>query len=181
MKIYIETDKFLLREIEFSDLDAMFELDSDPLIHKYLGNKPIKDKKQAEETIKFVRQQYLENGIGRWAIQEKENNEFVGWTGLKLVKETINNQSNYYDLGYRILRKHWGKAYASQSAKLSLDYAFNIMKINEIFAAAHIHNIASNKILQKLGFEYINTFDYDKSSHNWYRIDHNLLKDRKTE
>lgn len=99
MEIYVETERLILREILLTDIDGLFELDSDPKVHQYLGNKPVKDKKQIENIIKSIREQYVENGIGRWAIIEKSTNNFLGWTGLKLEKNTVNNHTNYYDLG----------------------------------------------------------------------------------
>ena len=73
MKIFIETKRLILREILPTDVDGLFELDSDPEVHKYIGNKPIKDKNQIIDIINFIRQQYKDNGIGRWAIIDKKN------------------------------------------------------------------------------------------------------------
>lgn len=41
MKIYAETERLILREILPTDVDALFELDSDPDVHRYLGNNPV--------------------------------------------------------------------------------------------------------------------------------------------
>ncbi len=171
MNIFTETERFILREIIPQDIDGLFELDSDPQVHRYLGNKPVTSKKQLEVVIGFIRQQYLENGIGRWAIIDKASNNFVGWAGLKLVKESTNDHINYYDLGYRLSRKYWGQGIATESAIASLEYGFNILNINEIYAAAHTENIASNKILTKVGLKFIETFSYDGAKHNWYKIE----------
>lgn len=105
MRIFVETDRLILRELLPQDELGMFELDSDPEVHRFLGNQPIKDIERIREVITFVRQQYVDNGIGRWAMVEKHTNQFIGWTGLKLVKEEFNHHINYYDLGYRLIRK----------------------------------------------------------------------------
>ncbi len=78
VKIVAETDRLIVREILPSDVDGMFEMDSDPEVHKYLGNKPVTEKEQISQVIHFVRQQYIDNGIGRWAIIDKTSNEFIG-------------------------------------------------------------------------------------------------------
>jgi len=170
MQVFAETERLILRAIVPSDVDAMFELDSDPAVHKYLGGRPVKTKQQIEKIIEFVRKQYQENGIGRWAVIDKSSDQFIGWTGLKLVKETINNQSNYYDLGYRLIRKYWGKGLATESAIASLNFGFNEMNLKEIIAIAQIENKASNRVIQKLGFEFENSFEYDNASHNWHSL-----------
>ena len=171
IKIYAETDRFILREILPTDVDGLFELDSDPEVHRYLGNKPVTKKEEVVDTINFIRQQYKNNGIGRWAIIDKKTNEFIGWTGLKFVTDLTNNHQNYYDLGYRLLRKYWGQGVATESAIVSLDYAFNILQVEEVFAAASCQNIGSNKILQKVGLNLIETFYYEYIECNWYKID----------
>lgn len=171
IKIFAETDRFILREILPTDVEGLFELDSDPEVHRYLGNKPVTDKEQIADVIKFIRKQYTENGIGRWAIINKETNAFIGWTGLKFVTDLVNHHRNYYDLGYRLIRKYWGQGIATETARVSLDYAFSVLKVEEVFAAANCENIASNTILQKIGLNLIETFYYENIQCNWYKID----------
>ena len=170
MRIYVDTGRLILREIVESDVDGIFELDSDPEVHRYLGNKPIKSIREAQETIKHIRDQYEENGIGRWAVIEKMTNEFIGWTGLK-YEEDVRTEMNYYDIGYRFKKKFWGKGIATETAIASLNYGFRELNLKEIYGGAHVENIASNKVLQKVGLKYIETFEYDGEPHNWYRID----------
>lgn len=173
VKIFAETERLILREIIPSDIDGMFELDSDPEVHKFLGNKPVTDRKQIVNVINFIRKQYIDNGIGRWAIVDKKTNDFIGWTGLKFVTDLTNNRKNYYDLGYRLKKKYWGKGIATETAIVSLDYAFNKLKVEEVYAAASCENIGSNKILQKIGLNLIETFYYEDIKCNWYKIDKN--------
>jgi len=170
-KIFAETERLILREILPTDTTGMFELDSDPEVHKYLGNKPLKDLNQIINVINSVRLQYKDHGIGRWAIIDRKTNEFIGWTGLKFVTQPTNNHKNYYDLGYRIKRKFWHKGIATETAIICLEYAFTKLNLNEIYAAASIENLASNKILQKIGMNFIETFKYEEIECNWYKID----------
>lgn len=170
MKIFTETERLILREVVPEDEDAFFELDNDPEVHRYLGNKPVQDKEQTKEMIQSIRQQYLDHGIGRWAIEEKITNQFVGWAGLKFNTCVINNHINYYDLGYRLIRKYWGRGYASETAVASVAYGFDIMQLNKIYAAAHADNIGSNRIIIKTRFKFMNEFRLDGAMHNWYEI-----------
>jgi RimJ/RimL family protein N-acetyltransferase len=171
MKIFAETDRLLLREILPTDIDGMYELDANPEVHKYLGNNTVKNKSQVIDIIDFIRQQYQDHGIGRWAIVDKKTNEFMGWTGLKFVTETTNDHKNFYEVGYRLIQRFWGQGFATESAIASLDYAFNQLKIKEVYAAASCDNIGSNKILEKIGMENIGTFYYEDIKCNWYKIE----------
>ncbi|RDC64449.1 GNAT family N-acetyltransferase [Adhaeribacter pallidiroseus] len=166
----IQTNRLILRELLLTDEEGIFALDSDPEVQIYLGNKPITRREQARQTIAMIQQQYVDNGIGRWAVLEKETNEFMGWAGLKLIKETINKHTNYYDLGYRFLPKYWGQGYATQAARASLNYGFTKLHPKEIFAMTDTRNLAFRKILEKVGFRCLNTFDYAGTPHYWFRI-----------
>jgi ribosomal-protein-alanine N-acetyltransferase len=180
MKIFVETERLILREILPTDIDGMFALDSDPEVHKYLGNKTVTNKEQIVELINFIRQQYVDHGIGRWAIIDKRTNEFIGWTGLKFVTALTNDHKNYYDLGYRLIKKYWGKGIATETAHVSLEYAFSTLNIDEIYAAASIENEGSNKILNKIGMNFIETFYYEDIKCNWYKMDKSDYKNKKS-
>lgn len=160
------------------DVDPFFEMDSNPEVHRYLGTQPVSTRDQIGETIHYVRQQYIENGIGRWAIIDKSTDKFIGWTGLKLVKDVMNNQTNYYDLGYRLIRRYWGRGYASETAKASLSYGFDKLNLNEIIATVNCENTASNMVVEKLGFTRCETFYLHELKHNWYKINKKDWTDR---
>ncbi len=173
MKFHIETERLILRELRLTDLDGMFELDSNIEVHKYLENKPIKTKKEAENNILFIQQQYKNFGIGRFAAIEKLSGDFIGWSGLKLntgEKEVLNSKTGFYDIGYRLIPRYWGKGYASESAFATLDFGFKKLNIETICGAAEVSNIASNKVLQKIGLKFINEFDFEGVKANWYEL-----------
>jgi len=170
MTIFAETPRTILRELSIQDVDPFFQMDSDPHVHKYLGTRPAQNREEIIETIGYVRQQYIDNGIGRWAIIDKSTHQFIGWTGLKLVKDVMNNRTDYYDLGYRLIRKFWGRGYATETALASLQYGFEILNLNEIIATVHCENEASNKVVKKLGFTLCETFYLHDLKHNWYQL-----------
>jgi RimJ/RimL family protein N-acetyltransferase len=167
----IETERLILREILPSDKEAMFEMDSDPEVHKFLGNNPLKSIREAEAVIAFIRQQYKDNGIGRWAVVEKSTGNFVGWSGLKLIKEHTNGYVNYYDLGYRLLRKYWGNGYATESAQAWLREGFTSLQQEKIYAITNTVNFNSKKVLEKSGLTCKEVFSFDDAPHYWFSID----------
>lgn len=165
----LESNRLILRNIEIEDADDLFLMDSDPEVHHYLGNHPVKTLKESKDMIDSIQTQYRLHGIGRWALVIKSSGEFAGWYGLKL-EERPWKSGKYYDLGYRLKRKFWGQGIASEAARCTLTYGLEEMNLKEICAAAHIENIASNKIIDKLGFQFIKNFDFDGSTHNWYEL-----------
>lgn len=153
-----------------SDDEAMFELDSNHEVHKYLGNNPIKTIEQARAVIEIVCQQYIDNGIGRWATIEKASGNFIGWSGLKFIKEYENNHINFYDVGYRLLPKYWGKGYATEAANAALEYGFNTLKAKEIIGTANEENKASRRALEKCGLKFVEQFMWKEIKCDWLKI-----------
>tara|TARA_R110000851_G_scaffold207537_3_gene359855 strand:+ start:5381 stop:5932 length:552 start_codon:yes stop_codon:yes gene_type:complete len=170
MKIHLETERLFMRDLMDEDVNGLFAMDSDPEVHKYLGNKPIVTLAEAQKYIDFIKQQYLDYGIGRWAVVEMESNNFVGWSGFKFVTDVVNGKTQYYDLGYRFLRKYWGKGYASETAIASLEHGFKELNLEEIVGIADVAHKASNTILQKVGLLKRNEFSYDGTFHNFYSL-----------
>jgi len=169
MRIFTETDRLILREILPEDEDAMFELDSHPEVHRYLGDHPITTKEQARETIRSVRQQYEDYGMARWAMIEKGSGQFLGWAGLKFMTEQ-NNHKNYYDIGYRLIPRYWGLGFATEAAIATRDYAFNEMNLDVIYGCTHIENVVSKHILEKIGLQFVETFPYHDLTCNWLEL-----------
>jgi RimJ/RimL family protein N-acetyltransferase len=170
VRYYLETPRLILRELLSTDDEGIFRLDSDPEVHRYVGQKPIKTIEQARQVIDYIRAQYESNGIGRWAVIEKESNDFIGWAGLKLMKELINDHVDHYDLGYRLIRQYWGRGYATEAARATLQYAWEVMHLPDVYAIANIDNIASNQVLTKVGLKSQNTFEHDGEPHVWYEM-----------
>jgi len=69
-----------------------------------------------------------------------------------------------------LIRKHWGKGIATETAKASIEYGLNVMKLKEIIAAIHCDNVASNNVVKKIGFELIETFEFEDEMHNWHKL-----------
>ncbi len=170
MKIFVETERFILREVETADENSFFEMDSNPAVHTYLGNSPVTKIEQIQDVIKFIQKQYADNGIGRWAVEEKVTGNFVGWCGLKLDTAGRNNHTNYYEIGYRFLEKYWGKGIATETAKACVAYGFNTMNLPVIYACCDVNNAASKNVLVKVGYTLIEEFIYDDISNFWFRI-----------
>lgn len=175
MQFYLETERLIMRELRIDDLEGMFALDSDPLVHQYLGNKPITHRSQAEKYIAFICQQYVDHGIGRFATIEKKSGDFIGWSGIKFntgKKEAIGKYRDFYDIGYRFMPKYWGNGYATESSVKILEFGFNQLNISKMCGAAEVVNIASNKVLKKIGLNFIEEFymDDDYGLINWYEL-----------
>lgn len=170
MDIKIETERLYLREVIATDVVGLFELDSNPAVHTYLGNNPVTKIEESKAYIAFLKQQYSENGIGRWAVIDKLTGEFIGWSGIKLIQEPMNNHLNFYEIGYRLKEQYWGKGIATETTVALIKYAFENLNTEKVYAICHIENKGSKNVLLKSGFTLLETFDYEGTEHNWFEI-----------
>ena len=149
MKIIFETERLYIRYYTKTDADNFYRLNGDPAVMQY-----IREAKTREACDLFLLQTieyYVQHPqLGRWAMFTKSPDIFVGSFAVIPVENSPNIQ-----LGYALLAEHWGKGYASESVKGGMQYAFEVMKLEKIYAITQIPNIASQKVLQKCGFKQV--------------------------
>lgn len=137
----------MLRQFAIEDAPALYDLNSDPEVMKYTGDFPFASVEEAEDFVSGY-DHYRDYGYGRWSVILRETGEFIGWCGLKL------NELGQVDIGFRFFRKHWGKGYATESARATLAYGFSELEMEEIIGRAAKANTASIRVLEKLGMKY---------------------------
>lgn len=149
MQIIFETPRLILRRFTIADAYLIQQLNSDAEVLKYLHERPLETIDQAKNIITtLILPQYKKN-LGRWALNTKNNDEFIGWCGLKYMSDL-----DEIDLGYRLKRSAWGKGFATEAAMNTLEYAFKKLQLKLITGRAHIENIASLKVLEKIGMKF---------------------------
>lgn len=155
MKYIIETERLYLRELNVKDAVSFYNLNLDEDVLKFTGDKPFKSIKSSKMFLENY-DQYNKYGIGRWAVINKNNQEFLGWCGLKFTEK-----NKEYDIGFRFFKKHWNKGYATESAQSCIDYGLNKLKLKEIIGRAMKENQASIQVLKKIGLKYYRDFDFE--------------------
>ena len=155
MEPLIHSNRLFLRHFILSDAKDLFQLNNDSEVLKYTGDVPFNSE---QEALQFLEQYdaYSKTGIGRYALIRKEDQEFLGWCGLKYHPET-----RQVDLGFRLSKKYWNQGYATESTQAVLNYAFYTLKYPKLVAHTHINNKASRRVLEKCNFQKIKHFDYD--------------------
>lgn len=179
MRILAETERLILRELEYTDEKDLFEMDSDPEVHLFIENNPVKSIDEITKVIEMLKNQYKENGIARWAVIDKLTNECIGWSGLKYFNQPLNKNNNFYELGYRFKKKRWGKGFATESSVAILDYGFANLNVDKIFAITDPKNANSKKVLSKLGFDFKETFDYEGDPTDWFELKKTTWENKK--
>lgn len=155
MKIIIETDRLFLKELNPDDSLNFYLLNENPNVIRFTGDKAFKNENEARKFLENYTDYQL-HGYGRWAVIEKSTQKFLGWCGLKYHPETQET-----DLGFRFFEEFWSQGFATESAKACLKFGFDELNLNRMIGRAMKDNLASVKVLEKIGMSFVKDFDFD--------------------
>lgn len=146
----LETERLILRPFTLDDIPASQAMNLDAEVSKYTGDGGVVSKEEIERRIKEnVLGDYKKYGYGRLAVELKNGEKFIGFCGLKYIPE-----DTAVDLGYRLMKKYWGKGLATEASQACLDYGFHTLKLKRITAMVVPDNKGSINVLEKLGFAF---------------------------
>jgi RimJ/RimL family protein N-acetyltransferase len=169
MDIIIETPRTFLRQFTIEDVQAVYDLNANLEVQKYTGDELVSTVERAREIITNINfPDYEKYGYGRWAVVHKQDTRVIGFAGLKYLPEVDET-----DIGYRFLPAYWGKGIATEVSRPIIDYGFDKLNLSRIIGIAMQDNIASIKVLEKIGLVYYKTDEYlgDGGAHLWYKLE----------
>jgi RimJ/RimL family protein N-acetyltransferase len=155
----IETERLLLRAVELSDWEAIFEMNTDPHVMRYIGDGSISPLSRDEFAERFEQRlgQHADDEYGLAVVVLKVTNQFIGVCWL-CYEEFLSG----VELGYRYRRDAWRKGFATEAGRAVLQAGFGLSQLEEVLAYTHPENTASIRVLEKLGFEHIKEQYYPK-------------------
>lgn len=169
----IETERLILKDMSMEDAEDLLRLHSDPLVQKYTGEAIITSIEAMRDRIKKRTTTYKKDGFGRWITILKDGMQFVGWSGLAYLPEF-----DEVDIGYRFLQDFWGRGLATEASNGILDYAFDDLKLKRIIAIAMKDNLASIRVMEKIGMQFEKYAPYDPGGEDvaWYWCDKGMIE-----
>lgn len=141
----IETQRLIIKPFCKDDSDIIYMLYSDKEIMKYMPNDYM-NKQEAENHLKNIVQAWNEIPVTdcEMLVLSKANNEKIGRCRIHIDSETESAM-----IGWLLLKKEWGKGYATEITETLLNYCFDTLNIRRVCALCHPRNIASCKVLEK--------------------------------
>ena len=141
-----ETERLSVRRYQAGDGENFFRMNGDEEIVRYI--RPAKSREECDQFLLEVIKYSEDNPLfGRWAVNEKLSGSFVGTFAIIPVEGSSN-----FQVGYSLVKKAWGKGYASELTLAGTSYFFENTSSNELFALTESANIPSQKVLVKGGF-----------------------------
>jgi [ribosomal protein S5]-alanine N-acetyltransferase len=156
-RIMLETERLLLREFDEGDAEPFYVLGTDPAVTRYTGDGGLTSVEHALEILRgHPLADYRKHGFGRWACVCKDNGQVIGFAGLKRLEDL----GGEVDLGYRFLPAYWGSGLATEAGRAVLNFGFERLRLEQIIGLVDPANVASVRILEKLGMTYTGTVLY---------------------
>lgn len=153
--VFLETEQLVLRRFTPDDLERLFSLHNDPEVMRFLNGGRRTSRREIEREY---REGFAKDGY--WAAIERATDDFIGWFGLHPRED---RGSHEFELGYRIRRSTWGKGYATEGSRALIRKGFTELGVRRVFAETMAVNLASRRVMEKSGLEYIRTFHVDWS------------------
>lgn len=142
----IQTERLLLRPFNEQDVDALYLMNSNPAMLKYIPIAPFTDREQARALFhNVILQDYQQRGFGRWAVEHKADNRVIGFCGPKFIPEF-----NEVEIGYRYFPEYWGKGIGTEAAEAALS-VFPQFGIKQTIALILEGNLGSETVAKRVG------------------------------
>jgi [ribosomal protein S5]-alanine N-acetyltransferase len=151
MTVILQTERLIVRTWSPEDEDDGYRIWSDPEVMRYVGTgQPNASLEETRAWVGRMTAHHEAHGFGFWAVVEKKSNQLIGNCGMGYQRDG----GLPIEFGYTLARSHWGRGYATEAAAACLRYAFESLRFTELSARVDSRNVASQRVLEKIGFVY---------------------------
>ncbi|MEP6637515.1 MAG: GNAT family N-acetyltransferase [Acidobacteriota bacterium] len=144
-EVQLESKRLLLRQWRESDFAPYAKLCADKDVMRYLGGKAL-SRAEAWRHMAFLIGHWELRSYGHFAVEEKASGNFIGRLGFL-------NPEGWpgFEIGWTLAREAWGKGYATEGARVALEYAFADLDRAHVISLIHPDNQASMRVAERLG------------------------------
>lgn len=170
---FITTERLHLRPLVESDAEEVLLLRSHPVVNKYIQRERAKNLADALQFIERITEQQEQRQSITWAICWKGQQQLIG----SVCFWNIDTAREQGELGYSLLPEYFGQRVMTEALKPVLDYGFKHMLLKRIDAYTNKDNVASLRLLKRLGFKRNLEFEeiYENKEELLYNTIHTLL------
>lgn len=154
MKI-LETERLLLRNQLPEDAEVLGKMFSDAEVMRFIGEGKTYPKSAAVSSITKWNDYERTHGFTSWGVIRKEDNVFIGKCGFNFLPDNSD-----VELSYMLDEPYWGKGYASEIAKATLEYGLNKLNLKRVVALVYPQNSPSIRVIEKTGMKYEKECEY---------------------
>jgi len=152
------TERLWARSWQIEDLPLAMELWGDPAVTALIDARGKLTEAQVHEKLCAEIEQERSTGVQYWALFDHRTGDFVGCGGLRPWVYTPSAAD--FEVGFHLVKRCWGKGFGTEAAQGALEYAWEELQLSKVYAGHHPDNRASERILKKLGFDFIENVFY---------------------
>lgn len=152
-----QTERLILRPWRDDDAPAFARMNADPRVMRYFPA-PL-SRQQSDDLLASLRQRMAANGFGLWAVEARASGDFIGMVGLNRPGIAMPFGEGV-EIGWRLAREYHGCGYACEAARRALEVGFNDYGLTEIVSFTALANLASQRLMARLGMTRDIAFDH---------------------
>ena len=141
-----ETPKLILREYKSPDLEFFLPMLADREVIRYLLLTNPWPRESVEKWLNSCQRGWDHKGYGFWILEHKADGRPIGWGGLNWLPDTEETE-----VLYALDKPYWGQGLATEVARFSVNYGFEVVGLEEIIGLVVPENTASARVLEKAG------------------------------
>jgi len=162
----IVTSRLCLRPFSREDMNAYARIVGDPEVGKWFPKGNGYTREEAEKSLNGILKHWGKHGFGIWAVTDKKHKDvLLGRCGLNFIAET-----SEVEVDFIIARSFWGCGYATEAARAALQCGFETLNLDRIIALAKPENVASRRVIEKIGMRYARNAEYWGITCAYYKI-----------
>ncbi|HEY6481290.1 MAG TPA: GNAT family N-acetyltransferase [Streptosporangiaceae bacterium] len=150
MRVFLETDRLVLRQFTAADAESLVELNSDAEVMRFIsgGRATPRDEVVTRVLPGFLSYYERFAGYGFWAVIEKSSGDFLGWFHFRPPAGAADGE---VELGYRLRRPAWGQGYAAEGSRALIRTGFTELGVQRVVAETLAEHAASRRVMEKAG------------------------------
>ena len=157
VRVFLETERLVLRQFTLADVDNLVGLDSDPGVMRFVtgGRATPRDEIVTDFLPAFLSYYERFAGYGFWAAIEKSTGDFLGWFHFR---PSVGAADGDVELGYRLRQSAWGQGYATEGSRALIRKGFTELGVQRVVAETMAVHAASRRVMEKAGLSLARSF-----------------------
>ena len=140
--------RICLRQWRAEDRDAFAAMNADARVMEFFP--ACLTRAESDAMVDRIQEHFSAHNFGLWAVEVPDVARFIGLAGLAVPRFRA-AFTPCVEVGWRLAFEHWGRGYATEAARLALDYGFGTLALSEVVSLTAVTNRRSRAVMQRLG------------------------------
>src|SRR3979411_1153709 len=154
----LRSPRLILRRWRESDRAPFAELNADPEVMEFFAERLTR--RESDALVERIEAELERRGYGLWALEVAATGQFIGFTGITWQSFEA-HFTPAVEIGWRLPRHAWGQGFATEAARRTLAFAFEVVGVEEVVSMTATTNRRSQAVMRRLGMTRDPAEDFD--------------------